>query len=504
MFVDARSVESGTSFGAEACIVGAGAAGIALALELAAGGLDVTLVESGSHEPEPETQQLYAGRNRGVRYPLRTSRLRLFGGSTNHWGGLCRRLEATDFETRSWIEASGWPITLRELEPYYERASTLLGLPEELGDRPDAEQHAAARHSPLLRARGAGFAPILWRRSTRPRMAETYRDAIATSERITCVLNANVTELVPNADRRAIERVRGRTLGGRELAFRAHDFVLAAGGIENPRILLLSDARVPGGIGNQHDLVGRYFAEHLNRSVAELLVSAEPGRGRPAAGYLATADDAAVEVGLVPSAGLRRQHGWLGCSIVALGPAPAAADADDPAIRQLLGEASGSAAPLQRIVLGALAEQAPNPDSRVSLTTARDALGLRTVALDWRIAERDRVSLRETVERFAREAGRTGAARVRLRNLDEGTWVVLAGHHMGTTRMADDPKRGVTDRNGRVHGYANLFVAGSSLFPTSSYVNPTLTLVALAISQADFLKRRRRSGSGGRAAGPGA
>ena len=140
------------------------------------------------------------------------------------------------------------------------------------------------------------------------------------------------------------------------------------------------------------------------------------------------------------------------------------------------------------------AEQAPDPDSRVTLGDATDALGLPEIRLDWRLSEADKRSLQAVHRTIAEEFGRRVSAGCRIDEwltADLTTWsseMIGGNHHMGTTRMSDDPRTGVVDRDCRVHGMANLFVAGSSVFPTGGSANPTLTIVALALRLADHLQ----------------
>jgi choline dehydrogenase-like flavoprotein len=150
-------------------------------------------------------------------------------------------------------------------------------------------------------------------------------------------------------------------------------------------------------------------------------------------------------------------------------------------------------APMEQIMIRTRIDPAPNPDSRVTLGTDRDELGMPRARLDWRLTNLDRMSVRRTLEILGAEVGRAGLGRLRVTLDATGPWPEdLAGgwHHMGTTRMSDDPKRGVVVRNGRVHGMGNLFVAGSSVFPTAGSGTPTLTLVALALRLAEHLKGR--------------
>src|SRR5262249_5751094 len=145
---------------------------------------------------------------------------------------------------------------------------------------------------------------------------------------------------------------------------------------------------------------------------------------------------------------------------------------------------------VQTIAVYLEGEQSPNPTSRVTLSDAIDALGMRRAVLDWQIDPLDCSNLYKTVMELARRVGAAGLGRmlVSLKHGDELSQILTNWHHMGTTRMHDDPRQGVVDRNCAVHGLANLFIAGSSVFPTGGRANPTITIVALAIRLADHLK----------------
>ncbi len=141
------------------------------------------------------------------------------------------------------------------------------------------------------------------------------------------------------------------------------------------------------------------------------------------------------------------------------------------------------------------AEQAPNPNSRVQLGTDRDALGSRKIVLDWRVGELDRRTVRVALEAIGHAVGAAGLGRLYSRPVAEPEfWPTVFGghHHLGTTRMHRDPRSGVVDRDCRVHGLANLYVAGSSVFPTGGFANPTLTIVAMTLRLADHLRSRLR------------
>ena len=497
MFVDAEAFVTHDRLAAGACLVGAGAAGITIAMTLADAGVDVVLLESGGFEREAATQRLYDTIDRDARYPFAETRLRYFGGSTNHWGGLCRPLDREDFLPRPWIADSGWPLDRSEIEPYHARALSLVDIPRlyalddldrEHGDRP----YLVARDDPELE-------PLVWLQSPPTRMGARYRDRIRQHPRIRCVLHANAVDVLVNHAGDHVTGVRAKTLGGRTLTVAAKCYTLSAGAIENARLLLLSDAVVPGGLGNRYDLVGRYLMTHFGRGGVIVLVP--PGDGLFREECLLDCGNGVSDrfFGWAVKEPWRRRFALLGCSLNAYAvPRNDALRMDGRAVpRAVLDLLTASAwePPLQGPLLGtrsyvlaALAEQSPNRESRVLLGSELDALGQRRTVVDLRIREADATSVQRSIELLAGALARRGQGRLRLEPEGSLEMGFAPEHHIGTTRMADDPRRGVTDRHGRVHGVDNLYVAGSSLFPTAGFANPTLTILALALRQAEHLR----------------
>lgn len=505
MLADANALDDGAVVRSDVCLVGAGAAGITLARALAGHGLDVVMLESGGLDPDPATQLLYDAPNVGIPYSPVVSRLRYFGGSTNHWGGLCRRLEPDDFTPRPWIPHSGWPIGFAELAPWYDAALGVLEIPWRPHGFADVQRDVAAEPR-LLGAANPAFEPVLWLGSPPTRFGRRYRDDVVASSRIRCWLHANALALEPDRDGRAVRRLAAATLSGRRHTFEAAHYVLCAGGIENARLLLASDGVVPGGLGNRHGLVGRCFMEHMGRTGGKLVVVPPAGvRGFQEEAVLRRSHEDLAGVyrgmfGLMTSPAFRARHRLPACSVSAV-PIDAGDEPAVEAVRRLLagGRPPAEAAARVYVVL-VVAEWSPSLDSRVALADARDALGQRRALLDLRERPADRRNLRKSLARFALEIARSGHGRVQLLEEDETRPLPLpGGHHMGTTRMANDPRHGVTDRDGRVHGLANLWVAGSSLFVTSGFANPTLTIVALALRQAEAIAAAaaRRAGAAG-------
>jgi choline dehydrogenase-like flavoprotein len=512
-FVDARSLPDDTTVATDVCIVGAGPAGIALARELAGLRCRVCVLEGGGFGLDRRSQSLLAGEVAGQRHaPLTDGRVAGFGGTTLVWSGACRPLDRTDFEPRSWVPDSGWPFGSDELEPYYRRAHTLCELgPYEYGaeawrkaGEPLATFPEEALHSIVFQ-----FSPT--------RFGTRYRHEIGRAPNLTTFLHASATEVELAHDGSSVIGVRAAMLRGTRLRVRARVVVLAGGGIENARLLLASRGVLACGVGNQHDLVGRYFMEHLYL-VAGRLDLANPGRFGLYRAHRRAATT--IEGGLALSDGTARRERLLRGVFLFPPTFRALPEFDSPAVvsfQHLVRALRVGSLPyrvghhakqvafgLDKVVLSAAralaerrqprrwvatrfcGEQAPNRDSRVRLSDARDALGRPRARLEWRLSELDWTSIRRAHELLAAGASASGLGELSLvRSLDD---VVACCHHLGTTRMHVEPCRGVVDPTCRVHGLPNLYVAGSSVFPTGGYANPTLTIVALALRLADHLK----------------
>ena len=548
MLRDARAIASGSTLRREICIVGAGAAGITIARALAERGITSCVLEAGGAGFSRASQAFYEGAASGTLLGKDTgyavsSRLRFLGGSTNHWGGWCRPLNDLDFERRPWIEGSGWPIRASDLEPYEQAARTILGI------RPftyDEATLASFQSKPLGFGENADVTTDVYHQST-VNFGRTFRAELERAEAIDLILNSTVFDVSLESNGINVKRVEVRTLDARTFFVEARLYVLAAGGLENPRLLLLSD-RVRGrGIGNEHDNVGRYFMDHLHVPIGRIALWYSP---KDAALYTDFHDEpsvgAAVLGALRVTAGQQEQHRLQNAAFTICPtpaplarspgghadfvrsyvshfystrrpPSPGSPDYDAAYQRYLsdtlLFESAASVAnEMDRLtetaadggtgattagVLFARAEQAPNRESRVTLDgDAVDPFGQRRLKLDWQVGEGDKTSLLETARIIGRQLGVAALGRLQIL-LDERSPITVGGagyHHMGTTRMHDDPRLGVVDADCRVHDVANLFVAGSSVFPTSGYANPTFTLVALAARLAAHLAGELRHG----------
>jgi choline dehydrogenase-like flavoprotein len=516
--LDLDTLQGETALEGEVCIIGAGAAGISLARRLLAAGRQVILLESGGLDYEKPIADLAAGDNIGENYyDLEDSRLRFFGGTTAIWGGRCAEFDPIDLEKRDYVPHSGWPIGWDELERYYREARPLFGLPEERST-PETFRKAGV---PLPHFDPEQLTTPLWTFDHRfNRFTYDACEGLRVDPKCRIVTHATVTEIRAAPSGRGIESVEARSLGGARLSVKAQAFVLATGGIENARLLLASR------LGNPHDQVGRYFMEHPHARGGRIVGGAAWqllkafGRRHRIAGQ----DMAAL---IAPSPALQRREGILNTSLTIVARQPEGARqffgmkaysglkhnmAPTKGGRALWMTTKKAAGWAQRhidparpwllhklgnldIALLVRGEQAPNPDSRVILTGETDATGVPRVALDWRLSDIDVRSVSILVDALGRALKRLGMGSVEKADwLDGEQWKTdplisshpIGGyHHMGTTRMGSDARTSVTDADGRVHGIGNLYVAGSSLFPTGSWANPTLTLVALALRTGD-------------------
>jgi len=479
VFIDARDVADGTEITADLCIVGAGAAGITIARELASSARRIVLLESGFMDPDTATQALYDGASHGIPYfPLGDARTRTrqFGGSTNLWNGECRPLAACDFETRSWVPDSGWPFDVGQLRPYYERAQAVCGLGPFAYTVDDASFDDTIEPTVIQYSAPTRFGPAAY-------------DAFAAAPDTSVVLGANAVELVLTDSGRAVQRIAIATLAGIRVSVRAEAFVLAAGGIENARLLLASDRVARGGIGNAHDLVGRCFMEHLYvDDGARIALHPDVGVRYAAERRI---DGRVLRLVLTLSGATQQSERLPGVTFV-VGATHTFPPRGPGTVRTALRRAATALRSEVVLPVKHVQEQVPNRDSRVVLSTERDRLGSRRAALDWRVSAIDKQAAARAYPILDRALRTAGVGRVVDTSLDDGPdWPARlrgARHHMGTTRMHANPARGVVDADCRVHGVANLFVAGSSVFPTSGSANPTLTIVALALRLADHLK----------------
>ena len=511
MHVDARHLDNDGLIEGDVCIVGAGAAGVSIALDWIDSSHSVVLLEGGGFEYDEQVQDLYIGKTTGQKYyPLRSSRLHMFGGTTGHWAGMCSPYDPIDFVKRDWVPHSGWPIAREDLEPFYHRAQKTLELgPNEYDLAFWREQDPSLIPLPL-------DTTIVWNKmwqfSPPTSFGVVYRDAIVDARNIHLYTYANVVDVVANEAVSEIRHVTVKNHAGKIHRVKARVFVLACGAIQNARILLASNRQVQRGLGNQNDLVGRFFMEHLEIKSAELWF----GQSQPMDLYLWNPSRSRARAELAISASMQQEKRILNgtASFTPLSIARKRkpmidiwANEDPRQNKDNLHRTFWESAEGHDLSTDSMAnrayelftrlEQAPNPESRVTLDAEKDALGVHRATLNWALTSLDKRSIRTIYQIIGRQVGLAGIGRVRLMKYlwdeDDDSWPASTGggwHHMGTTRMSADPKEGVVDANCRIHGIDNLFVAGSACFPTAGAANPTLTLVALSLRLSDCIKRK--------------
>jgi choline dehydrogenase-like flavoprotein len=547
MLTDGRTVPDGEVIPTDVCIVGAGPAGIALARELSSAGLEILVLERGEAVRQARGSEGTVV-NLGLRYPVKTTRAFGFGGSINEWivetplgGGMgrLRELDEEDFERREWIPYSGWPFSKDVVRPFYTRARQLFGS-DSVSHRPDDEWDTEGAANPFLNG-GDSLQSRLFTFANPAIFAAEYRRQLENRENVLVLTNATVAEVQSTDSMATSVRVLAE---GRSFSVVARAYVLAAGGLETARILLCSRTSGDHSLGNRHDLVGRFFMEHphyvsglLIPTDASLIQATEHHSihmrdGVPVQHKISLSEETVEREGLPrcvfmlsPSrrtarlrllsysdAGTRSIHRALEMRnelrtngrktpplrelSTALGMAPHLVRFGASKAITRAGAHLGAArySEPQVFKIQAMAEQVPDPASRLILTDKRDAFGLPIGGLDWRLTDTDLAGYRRTQSLLGR--GLRTAGHTRVRSLLEGRSLLpgLIGgcHHMGTTRMHTSPRHGVVDANCRLHEARNVFVAGSSVFPTAGYANPFLTTLALTLRLADHLRAELR------------
>jgi choline dehydrogenase-like flavoprotein len=523
MLIDGRSLD-GQTIEADLCICGGGAAGIALALEMRSLGISVVLLESGDVELDEQTQQLAEAENTSfVDFPVETTRLRYLGGTTNHWGGFTYPFSEFDMTPRAYSGNTTWPIAHADLAKYYPAAGVLCELGRMAYEEVDGWQTRAG-FTPLRMPQGP-MQTAVGQFSPPTRFGTAYRQQLDQAASVKVLLNSNVQELIASDDASRVERARVACLGGASFNVTAKVFVVALGGIETARLLLLSRGQQTAGLGNGQDLVGRHYADHCGFTGGEVRFAAPDAMGFFTDFH--TVDDSLLYGLFTPRTEVLQREN-IGNFRIQLFPRLAVPGIDSlHALREepsRLGEHLGNilvdldqvsdliyknllhkkfgllkGVPSRTsIISGAImhisAEQVPNSESRVMLSEQRDVFGQQKVNLHWRIQEGDRRTMLRGYELFADAFSSAGLGRVRvpseLRTGDLDRMMEIACHHSGTTRMSDSERAGVVDANCRVHSTSNLYIASSAVFPTYSWVNPTLTIVALTLRLADHLKQQ--------------
>jgi len=572
---------AGAAITADLVIVGSGPAGYAIARELAGTEINVLVLESGLQEEartftalnrtEIDSElQSPAQKEKRVEFhsgliPSWSSeeqpygvRNRCLGGSTRSWAGKSAPFQTIDFEERPWVENSGWPVSAEDLAPFYDRAAALLNLGPNVHD--EALFRLANIQAPEPHFDGRRLRSFFWQfaRSRLDKM-DVFRVAPELkrikADNIRVLTNATATHINSDESGARVTGLDISTIDGVTSDVRAKVVVLAAGGIENPRLMLASTRADPRGVGNARDTVGRYFMDHPGVRVGHFRKE-DAGKVNDRFGFYGVRDGERWQLymhGIALADEAQREEQLVNCALYLLEDRAE----DDPwdaikslirldsknpwsdflsAVKSPLILANGAAMTLfstnllpgrikeaiinfmiarfpnlavamqqrrglphklESLFIDVIAEQPPMRENRIVLSDKKDALGVPMARVEWKISEPERRSIISLSQKFAAAMENAGLPAPVLddwvvNNQPEAGVIIDMAHSMGGTRMSVDPDAGVVDPDGKVHGVENLFVAGSSVFPTSSHVNPTLTIAALSIRLADHLKKTMR------------
>ncbi len=495
--IDGRNITDGTQINSDICIIGAGAAGITIAREFIGTDQQVCLIESGGLSFDAETQALYEMDNIGYPQLEKTpSRDRYFGGTTNSWTGRCVPLTPMDFETRDWVPESGWPIHYRDIEPYYKQAAPLFKLPGYHHINSDFWHQKNAYKDEQLFFNDRTFEPVVALRGRKPlnfRLA--YLKELEQARNIQIYTYANVTAIEASDNLSEVTHIQLACLEGSRFSIQAKVFILACGGLETPRLLLLSNQQNSKGLGNQNDTVGRYYMDHPKVEQGMLLPHDSAFNTPLFFGQRIV--NGTAQFGIRLSDSVQRQEKLLNHYVLLQPQLTEYGDKQScnvsrvDKIRYFYRKLTKSPLRSNHILVRNFLEQIPNPDSRVTLSDRTDRLGLNKLQLNWKINSQERENLHRFHEIFDQHLKLHHIGQLEHQfPVDEAGQSPLfdAFHPMGTTRMSINPKLGVVDRDCKVHGLHNLFIAGSSVFPTGGYANPTLTIVALALRLSTHIK----------------
>lgn len=460
------------------CIVGTGPAGITLAIELSKKGYKILLLEAGGLEYSEESQDFYECESVGHEGWPKLTRLRFFGGTSNHWSGRCRPFELFDFDRDNINGLPGWPISYAEIAPYLTQAMKIVDLDTNRGFRPVNKSQTMESFSPDSSAQ-----------STPTRFKKKYTRHIQDCGHIACFYDATAVNLSLDRTQQSVKSITVINHSREEFRFTADKYILCMGGIENARFLLNCNQQISTGVGNSTDMVGRCFMEHLNVSLGSFI-------------YKDTEELSGMQFYTQPEFSHRHNIGssnvTLGIvrQVKSYGRTRAAKDffktlACNMDMAEKVQFISNFKCPGMGNI-STLMEQSPNKDSRIMLSKKLDKLGLPRAIFDWRINDYDLRTIQIIGSTFAKEFTKAGLGNVKLadfvlaRDLSAARFSRHA-HHMGTTRMSRKPEFGVVDENLKVHGTDNLYIAGSSIFSTGGACNPTMPIIQFCLRLSDHL-----------------
>ncbi|WP_017445391.1 GMC oxidoreductase [Gayadomonas joobiniege] len=513
-FIDANSTHVDNEITTDICVVGGGAAGITLVRHLPKD-KRIIMIESGSFDMDGDTQALYTGINKSLPYfDLLTCRLRYFGGTTNHWGGFCRPNDTIDYEGRASLGLPKWAVSEKELGPYIDAAAKELGLKYSFNDDTKLLSDHGISPSELIDDEVPDFKTKIIQITEKKRLGKIYRRELSEQKNLNVYLNLNLVHI--QLDRNTgskVEHLVCKTLSGKTITVKAKRFVLACHGIENARLLLNSNDVHKQGLGNKFDHVGRYFMEHVHIKASKLI----PSNRFPVFYNREVLIKNNLNANISFTDDFTRRNDMLQyyCRFLPIYSDKQVVDSAKGIIAEINKPFSKSLFEDFKVVLNDMAsvkgklyyalgmrdkpkyyyldqriEQAPNRNSRVVLSDKKDAFGCPLADLDWNLNEHDYAAFRKGQDKIIKEISAMGAGRfieeeITKQLVDERATGHY--HHIGTTRMSESIQDGVVDSNCKVHGVSNLYIAGSSVFPTAGYSGPTMLIIALSMRLAEHL-----------------
>ena len=515
MFIDFNDACSPINFTADICIIGSGAASLAMLTRLYSTKYKVLVIEAGDENITEQSQQLY-----DVITPYhpfdgaRNGRFRVFGGSTTRWGGQSLPIDKIDFEPREWLPNSGWPISYDTIANYYAEVDNFLDLHS---NSYEDDIYALLAKSPMPVTEELKLKFSKW--SPTPNLREKYRGKINNSTNVFLLKNASVTNLKLTEDFSAVDTVTIKNINSKVGTVKAKNYILACGGIENARLLLASNLELNTGIGNTYDLVGRFLQDHPNAEVGNLIPTSKNNQAylnyfyvkktRFLPRFFFSEIFQASKKILNTNAYIQFQSQDNDAFSIA----------KEIYRKQIRGELSLSElklalklikelpellsmakhyyinnkvfTPKALAKLHIIMETPPLWENCISLSAELDRLGTPKAIIKWKVDEKVHHTLLECTHVLKSYFASSNMGEVVVEKwLYTENWadnIKDAKHHIGTTRMANSKEKGVVDKNCKVFGTDNLYIAGSSVFPTSGHSNPTATIIALSLRLVDHI-----------------
>jgi len=526
MIFDFENLDDHSVLDTDICIVGSGVAGLLLAKEFLNTDTKVLVLEGGGKKDELQSQKLYQSDVVGLEHDgVHNGRFRVYGGSSTRWGGQLMTSRKQDFETKDYIPFSGWPISKNELDSYYPRAEAIMRVNDKSYESDlwnDLDTQPIHFNSDSFQYRFSKWASFKNRN-----LAKYVGPLCKISSNVNILLHANATEIMLNNESDSVESITIKSYKGKQASIKAKTFIICAGTIDTARLLLASKSTSKNGVGNDNDLVGRYFQDHISYRVARLKPTETKTFSETFSPFYRSSTMHSCKLDLSPQAQDEQKCSHVMGHVVF----DYSEESGFYEFRRVLRAVQSKKNPLPspmgawrmlrfvddlfRLVVGALivgrrfapkssksylqleVEQYPNPESRVMLSEDTDELGMPRVILDWQLTGDEKQSMKNYINLFKPDWNRL--------NLGDANWEIAKDlfeegdewlkecrdtyHQTGTTRMSNNPDEGVVDSNCKVHGINNLYIGSCSVFPTGGTANPTLTMMAICMRLADFLKK---------------